>query len=42
MKAFISSVVAAVLIAVGAALVLDRIPHDSAHRYISPTADVRL
>ena len=42
MKAFISSVVVAILIAIAAAVVLDRVPHDTASSNRSPNANVRL
>jgi hypothetical protein len=42
MKAFLAAVVAAVLIAIGAAWALDRLDRSSANVYSTTTGDVRL
>ncbi len=42
MKAFVTGVVAAVVIAIVAALVLSRMPHDAADVHQSPQGNVRL
>ncbi len=42
MKAFVTGVVAAVVIAIVAALVLSRMPHDATDVYQSPQGNVRL
>ena len=42
MKAFISGVIAAILIAIVAVLVLNRMPHDAADVYQSTQGNVRL
>ncbi len=42
MKAFMSGVIAAILIAIVAALVLNRMPHDAADVYQSARGSVRL
>ena len=42
MNAFITGVVAAVVIAVVAALVLDSLPHSAGDAYQSPQGNVRL
>lgn len=42
MRAFITGVAAAIVIAIVAALVLSRMPHDAADVHQSPNSNVRL
>jgi hypothetical protein len=42
MKAFVTGIVAAIVIAVIAAFALSRLPHDAGSAHQSPTSNVRL